>query len=432
MHVDFSKFVNTKETIAVALSGGGDSMALLHALKNQESTLDIKVIAINIEHGIRGESSISDSRFVKTYCDKHNIQLITYSVDSIKKAEEEKLSIEQAARILRYNCFYDAIKSGKCDKVATAHHLSDNAESVLLNLFRGTGLKGITGIDQNFNDKIIRPFLSVSKEEIEQYLTQHQIPFVTDQTNFSDVYTRNYLRINIMPEIKKIFPDAEKSIERFTEIVKTDNDFIDQTAKNAVILLPDKAEIPMPLHKAVFSRACILALKHLGIEKDWEKVHLDSTFALWNMETGSKINLPKSIIAIKEYDKIVFYKQTNTVNESIPLFIGKRGFAGSILFIEEIDALGVDLKSGIYADANKIPQSAVIRTKQNGDTFTKFGGGTKSLGDYMTDKKIPLRIRDSLPILADKNDILVIFGVAVSDKVKADDTTTKLIKFTLR
>jgi tRNA(Ile)-lysidine synthase len=328
MQVDFSLFVNSGETIAVAVSGGGDSMALFHALKSQEKSLGVKVIAINVEHGIRGESSIADTNFVKDYCAKRNIELITYQVDSLKKAKEEKLTIEQSARILRYECFYNAIDNGKCDKVATAHHLSDNTESVLLNLFRGTGLKGIAGIEQNYNGKIIRPLLFVPKADIETYLAKNNIPFVTDQTNLDDAYTRNYLRLNIMPKIKEIFPDAEKSIQRLTEIVKTDNDFIDQVAESAITLFPKKAEIKLPVHKAVFSRASIIALKRLGIEKDWEKVHIDSAYALCDMENGSKINLPKNVSVIKEYDKIVFYKQDKIQQEELSLFIGNALFNG--------------------------------------------------------------------------------------------------------
>jgi tRNA(Ile)-lysidine synthase len=406
-------------------------MALFHSLKSQEKSLGVKVIAINVEHGIRGESSIADTNFVKDYCAKHNIELITYQVDSLKKAKEEKLTIEQSARILRYECFYNAIDNGKCDKVATAHHLSDNTESVLLNLFRGTGLKGIAGIEQNYNGKIIRPLLFVPKADIETYLAKNNIPFVTDQTNLDDAYTRNYLRLNIMPKIKEIFPDAEKSIQRLTEIVKTDNDFIDQVAESAITLSPKKAEIKLPVHKAVFSRASIIALKHLGIEKDWEKVHIDNAYALCELENGSKINLPKNVSVIKEYDKIVFYKQDKIQQEELSLFIGNALFNGKNIVVERISAQDVDLKGGLYADANKIKKTAVIRTKRDGDTFTKFGGGSKSLGDYLTDKKVPLRERDSLPVLADGKEILVIFGVAISDKVKADKTTTELIKFTI-
>lgn len=431
MNVDFSKFVNKNDIIAVALSGGGDSMALIHALKSQSTNLGIKVIALNVEHGIRGDNSISDSKFVKDYCEKYGIELLSYSVDSIKKAKDEKLSIEQSARALRYECFYNAISNKKCDKIATAHHLSDNTESVLLNLFRGTGLKGISGIQENYQDKIIRPLLSVTKSEIENYLSKNKIPFITDETNFSDEYTRNYLRLNIIPEIKKIFPEAEKSIERFSEIVKTDDDFIQQTAKSCVNFILDKAEIKLPLHRAVFSRATILAMQYLGIEKDWEKSHIDSVFSLCDKETGSMINLPKGVVAIKEYDKVVVYKKQEISAESIPFFIGTKMFLNKKITIEEFSSMGIDVKSGLFGDVNKIPQNAMIRTKKDGDVFTKFGGGTKSLGDYMTDKKIPLRVRNEIPLLAVENDILVIFGVAVSDKVKADNTTTNLIKFNL-
>ncbi len=432
MQVDFSLFTNSAETIAVAVSGGGDSMALLHALKSKEKNLNIKVIALNVEHGIRGDNSVKDSLFVKDYCEKHNIPILTYTVNSLEKARTQKLTIEQAARILRYECFYDAINNGKCDKVATAHHLSDNAESVLLNIFRGTGLSGISGINENFDDKIIRPLLSVKKYEIEEYLSKNNVPFVTDETNLSDAYTRNYLRLNVMPSIKKIFPDAEKSIQRLTEIIKTNNDFILQTAKSALSLLPDKAEIKLPIHKAVFSHALILALQYLGVEKDWEKVHVDSTYSLCQSQTGSKVSLPKGIVAIKEYDKIVFYKDCDFTTQELPFSIGKITFLKSTLSIKEISANGVKLKNGFYADAGKIPDTAVIRTKRDGDSFTKFGGGTKSLGDYLTDKKIPLRVRNRLPVLANGSDILVIFGVAVSDKIKADTNTTKLIKFDIQ
>ena len=166
MQIDLSKLVSPKETIAVALSGGQDSMALLNYMRNNAQKFNINVIALNVEHGIRGQESLSDTKFVKEYCEKAGVPLLLYSVNALKKAEAEKLCVEQAARILRYECFYDAINLKKCDKVATAHHLDDNVESILFNLFRGTGVKGATGIEKDFNGKIIRPFLSVEKLEI--------------------------------------------------------------------------------------------------------------------------------------------------------------------------------------------------------------------------------------------------------------------------
>ena len=157
MNTDLSIFIKQNEIVAVALSGGEDSVALLHFLLSRSSLLGFKVIALNVEHGIRGEDSLSDTNFVKELCRRLNVELICYSVDSLSKAQTDKLSVEQAARALRYECFYRAIAEGKCDKVATAHHRRDNVESVLFNLFRGSGLKGVSGITPCYDGKIIRP-----------------------------------------------------------------------------------------------------------------------------------------------------------------------------------------------------------------------------------------------------------------------------------
>lgn len=308
MKIDLSKIIPKNQTVAVAVSGGSDSMALLHFMTSNAKKYGIKVIALNVEHGIRGAASISDTNFVKSYCRSRNIELLTYSFDAVKKAKTDRLTLEQAARILRYECFFKAIDEGKCDKVATAHHRRDNVESVLLNLFRGTGLKGVAGINANYEDKIVRPFLTVSKEDIIAYMTENSVPYITDETNFSDDYTRNYIRLNVLPKIKEAFPEAEKCISRFAEIAKSEDEFMDKVATSAVKLYEDRAEIGLPVHPAVFSRAVIIALKNLGIEKDWEKTHIDSAYSLTEKENGTSINLPKNLCAVKEYDKIVIYK----------------------------------------------------------------------------------------------------------------------------
>ena len=416
MKVDFGKFVKENEIIAVATSGGSDSMALLHYTLNQAEKFNFSVIAINIEHGIRGKDSVRDTEFVKEFCYKNSIPIICYSVDALKKSTEEKLSIEQAARILRYECFFDAIKNGKCDKVATAHHLSDNAESVLFNLFRGTGLKGVSGIDENYENKIIRPFLSVAKEEIADYINKNSIPFV-----------RNHIRLNVIKEIKKSFPEVEKSIFRFSQIARLEGDYIEQQAIKALIVCDGHVKITLPIHPALLNHAIIIALKTLGIEKDWEKAHLDSVASLIDSKNGTKINLPKSVVAIKEYDHICIYQEKDALKLNIPFDIGEFDFDGEKIQITQVDK-PKNLKDGLFCDGDKIPQGAVIRTKNDGDVFTKFGGGTKSLNDFLTDKKIPLRTRDRLPVLAIGNVILAIFGIAISDKIKVDNKTTKILK----
>ena len=427
MQVDLSIFIKPNQTVAVAVSGGSDSMALLNYMLSSAKKYHFSVVAINVEHGIRGESSKNDSNFVKDYCAKAGVPLFCYEVDSLKKAKDEKLSIEQSARALRYECFYDAITSGKCDLVATAHHQSDNAETILFNLFRGTGLSGVTGIAKNLDGKIIRPFLGVKKSEITEYIRKNAIPFVKDETNDCDDYTRNSIRHNVIPKILEIFPEAESSISRFAKIAELENDFIEQTVTTATKFFDERVEIALPQHPAIISRAVIIALRHLGVEKDWEKAHIDQAIKLLGQKNGDKVDLKDGVKIIKEYDKLVLYRENKSETPEIPFSIGEHLFSGQPIKIEIVNS-AKNLKDGFFADANKIPKTAVIRTKKDGDVFTKFGGGTKKLCDYLTDKKIPQRVRNCLPLLADGKVILAVFGVSVSEKIKVDDNTKTIIK----
>ena len=428
MKVNLTNLTSANETIAIALSGGADSVALLHYMLSCSQLYQIKVKAINIEHGIRGEDSKKDSEFVRVLCKELGVELLTYQVDCPTYAKEHKLTLEQAGRILRYNCFYDAINQNKCDKVATAHHLSDNAESVLFNLCRGTGLKGVVGLEENYCNKIIRPFLNVERKEILEYIKTHNLAFVTDLTNFDDEFTRNFIRLNVIPEIKKAFPEAEKSITRFSQIAKIENDYIEEQAKPHLSIKEDYAEIKLPIHPALLSRCAIKAMQALGTTKDWEKVHIDALEMLSTLKNGVKFNLKNGIIAIKEYDKLVLYREKDKFEKEIPFSLGESFLSGNKVEIKIVDN-PPNLKKGLFADLDKIPTTAVLRTKRDGDKITKFGGGTKKLSDYLTDKKVPLRLRDNLVLLADKNEILAIFGVAISEKIKVDENKKTIISF---
>ncbi len=429
MQVDLNKLINKNDVVAVATSGGSDSMALLYYLHKNSCALNAKVIALNVEHGIRGQNSVSDTAFVKDYCAKNGIPCLTYKVDSLKKAKDDKLSVEQAARALRYECFFDAINTGKCTKVATAHHARDNLESVLFNLFRGAGASGLSGINENYSNKIIRPFLHIEKDQLNEYVAKNHIPFVVDETNADDKYTRNFIRLNILPKIKEIFPDAEKSVARYTEIAKVESDYLNRQALLSLERLSDEASIKIPLDKALFNRAVVFALKHLGVKKDWEKAHIDAVFALIDNENAKQVNLLDEIVAVREYDKIVFYREQQRAPVWFAFEVKDFNFGAKTIKFTKVTA-PTDLKDGLYFDLDKIPADSVIRYRQEGDRFTKFGGGTKDLNDYLCDKKIPLRMRNSLPILASGNKVLFVLGVAISNDIKVDNTTKNIIKFT--
>ncbi|MBO4251282.1 MAG: tRNA lysidine(34) synthetase TilS [Clostridia bacterium] len=429
MKADIPKTLYGK-TVAVAVSGGEDSMALLHFCADNQAKFRIKTVALNVEHGIRGESSQKDSAFVKDYCFTHGIPLLEYRVDSLKKSKTDKISVEQAARALRYECFFDAIENKKCDAIFTAHHAADNLESVLLNLFRGTGIKGLVGI-KNYGDKIYRPLLKVGKEEIAAYVKQNGLPFVNDETNFCDDYTRNFLRLNVIPKLKEVFPEAEKSILRLSETAKAEDEFLDSAAVAALLQEGKAYSIKIDTPRVILARAIVIALKNLGITYDYEKIHVDDVCALTEKKSGKSVDLPRGVKAIREYDKIVLYKGASDENKkkSLHFRVGTHALNGRNVNIESCGKVEADqLKAGLYADLDKIPQDAEIRQRKNGDRFTKFGGGTKSLSDYLTDKKIPKKDRDGLLIVASGSEVLAIAGVAISDKIKVDKNTQNIIR----
>lgn len=428
---------NKGETIAVALSGGKDSVALLYSLLSVKDKLGIIVKAVNIEHGIRGATSKRDSMFVADLCQKLSVPLKTYQLDCVKFSEENRYGIEEGARIARYDCFKSAIDEGFCDKVATAHHLSDSVETLLFNLFRGASLSGMTGIkSERNNGKIIRPFADTPKSEIEKYVADNGLPFVDDETNFESVYSRNYIRNEIMPVVSARFPEAEKSIGRFLKIAESENDFLEELAKKSLTRDGNAYVISIDTPDCIFARSVVLAMKSLGIAKDYVKLHVDAVLSLKNLVNGSKISLPRNVYAAREYDKIAIYKAVKSDgNFEKPFALGYiDGAIGKLSFgeINEKEKNVNELKYGrsLVFDLNKLPKNAVIRYKRSGDYFKKFGGGRKKLNDYFTDKKIPLRLRDSIPLVCAGSEVYIICGIEISDLIKVDKGTEKVVQCT--
>ena len=254
---------------------------------------------------------------------------------------------------------------------------------------------------------------------------------MNDETNFSDDYTRNFLRLNVIPKLKEVFPEAEKSVLRLSETVKTEDEFLDRVANAALVFNNGAYSLKTDTPRAVFARAAVIALKNLGLTYDYEKVHVDDVCALTEKENGKGVDLPHGIKAIKEYDRITIYKETLCTAKAadLPFKIGESSLSGKTINIVKCGKISAEeLKNGFYFDLDKIPDGAVIRFRKTGDKFTKFGGGTKSLSDYLTDKKIPKKDRDGLLLIVKDSDVLAIQSVAISDKIKVDKTTKNIIK----
>ena len=238
------KMIKPGETIGVAVSGGVDSMSLLHFLNTQKEKLDIDIVAITVDHCLR-EQSLDDCMFVMNWCRKNGIYCHKFAVDASKIAEEKNIGIEQAAREARYGVFDALLKKGIVDKIALAHHVGDQAETILLHILRGAGLTGASGMEYIRDGVYIRPFLNVQKEDIIKYSLINDIDSVEDETNAESTFNRNFIRNQIMPLFKKRWPTVEQNLVNFGKSCKEDDEYIiSQASLNALIVEKNMVKIP--------------------------------------------------------------------------------------------------------------------------------------------------------------------------------------------
>lgn len=404
--------------VGVAVSGGADSMCLLSLLMSYPDRR-FKIIVINVEHGIRGEESIADSEFVKEFATQHGLEFIGISVNAPEYALSNKVSLESAARILRYEFFEDLLSNGMVDHIALAHHADDICETVLMRIFRGTGLEGLKGIQSR--DRFIRPLLKVTRNEIEEYIAKNSIPFKQDSTNNDSDYTRNFLRNEILPMVETRWSDYRNAIIRLTERAKENDEFLKRIAPsfhkdgdNVYLYIDQLKEVDKVLQKMAIRQA-VIAISG-GI--DFEEINLNDVLKLLDSINGSRVDLANGLRAWKEYDKIVFELEKDVDTTPIPFKIGEFMFAG------EHWAIVKRTDEKIRFDISKIPSDAIIRVRQNGDNFVRFNGISSSLGDFYTDKKVPKRLRDRYPIIAVGNDVLVT-PFEISSSVKLADQETE-------
>ncbi|MBE5747291.1 MAG: tRNA lysidine(34) synthetase TilS [Clostridiales bacterium] len=427
--MDLKKFSGKK--ICVAVSGGADSVALLHYLKSHESECGFSLSAVHCEHGIRGEESLADMAFVQELCKKLEVELAVFAQDCPSRAEREKVSLETAARNFRREVFARIIAEKKADFIATAHHQNDEAETVLFRIARGAALTGASGMKEE-DGWMIRPLLAWKKAEIVAYITAHGLDFCTDSTNEDVAFTRNRLRKEVLPALENAVDGAVENIARFAVKAAEDDELLYEYARGLLRVSDDEDgrayTVAFCDKKPLFYRACLLAIKGLGIERDYTTAHLDGAYALQSSERGAKCDLPKGVEAVKNELGIVFHVKTLTkkVEKSAPKRFSMDGFDGgryevtlSNEPVEEVGGWRV-----LRADADKIPPSAVFRFRQEGDVIARFGGGTKTLKKFFNEEKTPTHEREYLPLIAEPSgDVYAVCGVEISEKIKVDDKT---------
>ena len=402
--------------IVIGLSGGADSVALTHFLRNL-TNFDFKIVCVHIHHGLRGDEADRDARFCEDFCKQLDVDLIVFKKDAAAKAQEIGVSVEEAGRILRYSCFNDVLQKRGYDKIAVAHNLNDMAETVIMQTMRGAG--GIRGIPAT-NGNIIRPLIDITREAILAYCERHGLLYCTDSTNEANDYTRNWIRNVLLPQIAdNLNPSAPYALQRLAKISAEEDTFLYNIAKNASAKCIKSSEIDIIIDLnelgkhdiAIKRRIMHLALAEVfGSERDITFGHVESVLSLASSRSGKRVSLPKGFVAEKMYHEICIKIPDTAQDFSIVLPID------TPIYVSQIDAwihLGNNIvRENAFTkalDCGKITD-VLIRTRLPGDKIRFSGVGTKKIKDFLIDKKIPRGLRETAVFIACKQDIILIMG----------------------
>lgn len=410
--------------LAVGVSGGRDSVCLLHALAEFVDKKNISVVHVN--HCLR-DTADRDEAFVRDLSEKLGVEFIPVRVDVMRAAAQSGQTVEQAARALRYGAFYDLVKSGKADYILTAHHALDNAESVLMHLFRGSGLDGLCGM-REFDEsrRLIRPLITVYPDELERYVAENGLQYVTDETNLVPDADRNFIRLNVLPLVEKRYAGVVRAVNGFArecESAKTSlNGLIDESKiyydRGAVCVRADA------LDGALAGRYVRRALGYFSLV-DITREQINAAVALKDKRGGAAAELNNGVIAERESGCIALYIPRERYGGERPFELGANVIDGLRFCAERTDA---DPKAfaGRVADGDRL-DGAVVRFRRDGDVFAPCGGKTKKLKQYFTDNKIPNRIKDRTPLICRGSEVLAVVGMQISDKVKVTAATKRRV-----
>jgi tRNA(Ile)-lysidine synthase len=431
------RLIPPKSRVLVALSGGADSVALLHGLLAIQAELDFRVFAAHLNHGIRGETADSDEDFCKSICASWGVSFFSKKVDCPALALERKQTLEEAARFARYAFLEETAKNIRADRIAVAHHRDDQAETVLLNLLRGTGASGLRAMRPSRN-AIVRPLLFVSKGEILDYVSQHGLPFVQDETNANKEHSRNRLRA-LDPELRLINPAYVQNICRAASLIGEDDDALCAWAKDELEKARREEGLSCAhvngLPRAVSGRVLRMYAAFRGLKTDLSLRHVDALRRICRIPTGASVDLPCGFAARVDYGVLTIAPAKGagfTPDYCVPLEVEGETITPLGVLTASIIPRPKALKASpleCFADIAAM-DGAIVRTRRPGDVIHPLGApGRKKLKDFYIDRKIRREDR-RLPIIAKGSKVLWAVGAGISQIAAVNGQKTVLwLKF---
>ncbi|MBN2135978.1 MAG: tRNA lysidine(34) synthetase TilS [Acidobacteria bacterium] len=445
--------LNQGDGVVVALSGGADSMVLLHSLKALSQRLDLTVSACHLNHGIRGKDAYDDQAFCAQQCENLGIPFYTSNVNVPAIAKNEALNLEEAGRLERRKFYKEAAEHFGAKKVATAHHMNDQAETVIINLIRGSGQKGLGGIYPLYEDWLIRPLLQVKRDDILDYILENNIIFREDASNQDKNIIRNKIRIDLIPYIEKRYnPAFVEVINRTSEIQRDLYDFaqkeLDRISPEMIIKDGDAVRINLQMFRRLHPGLQGFVLRRgfemlSGNTRGLTLGHISQVLASTSVEGKGSITLPGDVAFAVDESYLLL---TLAAEDEMPLeysyemvipgeqFISELGtrWKADIIDRSEFDEK-YDLKDDSIGafDASKFDDTITIRNRVEGDSLRPLGmDGTRKLKDIYIDKKLSPAEKNQTPVFTSGGFIFWAPGIVVSDDFKVDVNTENILLFT--
>ena len=412
------------DRVTIGVSGGADSVCLLLCLLELREEYGLTLQAVHVNHCLRGADADADEEFVRRLCEEKGVPCLVRCADAAALARANRQSVEEAGRQLRYRAFFEAAEGGP---VAVAHNRDDQCETVLLNLLRGTGLKGLGGMRPK-NGAVIRPLLFVSRRQIEAFLAERGQGYRTDATNASPEYTRNLLRGSILPQLEaEINAGTREHLLEAARIAREAWEHIHAEAEAFLREQPEgsgaSAEALLALSPAVAEEAAAELIRRAsGSLKDVSSVHIRSVAALAGQPVGTVCHLPGGFEGVRTYTAVVV-RERPEAEEDLPELCVKPEFR---VFDRDPAAQIPEKEYTKWLDYDTISCNACWRRRKTGDTICLDGVGRRKLKDYMIDRKIPAEERDRLPLLADGSRVIWLPGHRIGADFKITEQTRRV------